>query len=54
MVSPVFCWLTAVLLAGVRANHHEGVKSQARIMLADGKHTTRQVHTLLARLTPHE
>ena len=31
----------------VRARHHEGIKSQARIMLADGEHTTRQVHTLL-------
>lgn len=30
-----------------RANHHKGIKSQARIMLADGEHTTRQVHTLL-------
>ena len=31
----------------VRARHHEGIKSQAEIMLADGDNTTRQVHTFV-------
>jgi len=30
-----------------RAKHHEGIKPQARKLLADGDTTTRQVHTLL-------
>ena len=34
----------------VRANHHEGIKSQARKLPADGEHTTRQVHTLLVAM----
>ena len=33
----------------VRARHHEGIKSQARKMLADGDSTTRQVHTFVGQ-----